>query len=358
MVTRVALIGTGNAGRKALRHLWGDERFELTGVWVSSPEKVGRDAGEFAGMDVETGIIATGDLEEIIAAKPDCVMYCAMADNRAAEAVQDCIRILSAGINIVGTSPTTLIYPWGVMPQKYLDLVEQAAVDSGASIYVTGIDPGFANDVIPLVMASTCRRVDQVRCLEIADYASYDGATVMHDVMGFGRPLDSTPILLRPGVLSASWGPTLRLLADGLGFELESVTESVEREPAPEDFEVAVGTIRKGTMAALRFLVNGIVDGKEVLTIEHVTRLREDLRPDWAQPSQPGGCYRVEITGEPSYVVDILPTSAEGDHNYAAILACVGRAVNAIEQVVAAAPGIRTMLDLPLVGSAPKPSRG
>ena len=89
--------------------------------------------------------------------------------------------------------------------------------------------------------------------------------------------------------------------------------------------------------------------GRPAIVIEHITRLRADLRPDWAQPAQPGGSYRVEITGEPSYTVDICPTSRNGDHNYAAILAAAGRIVNAIPAVVAAEPGIRTTLDLPLV---------
>ena len=85
--------------------------------------------------------------------------------------------------------------------------------------------------------------------------------------------------------------------------------------------------------------------------IDHTTRLRGDLRPDWPQPAQEGGSYRVEITGEPSYVVDVCPTSERGDHNYAAIALGVGRVVNAIPDVVAAAPGIKTPLDLPFGAS-------
>jgi hypothetical protein len=77
--------------------------------------------------------------------------------------------------------------------------------------------------------------------------------------------------------------------------------------------------------------------------------LREDLRPDWPQPAQAGGSYRVEIVGEPSYTVDICPTSREGDHNHAAIVAAAGRIVNSIPAVIAAPPGIRTTLDLPLI---------
>ena len=110
-----------------------------------------------------------------------------------------------------------------------------------------------------------------------------------------------------------------------------------------------MGTIKKGTVAAVRFQIEGMVKGKPVIVVEHVTRLRGDLRPDWAHPAQPGGSYRVEITGEPSYVMDICPTSRNGDHNYAAILAAAGRIVNAIPDVVAAPAGIRTTLDMPLV---------
>ena len=105
----------------------------------------------------------------------------------------------------------------------------------------------------------------------------------------------------------------------------------------------------RGDVAAMRFEINGMVGGKPVVVVEHVTRVRGDLRPDWAQPAQPGGSYRVEITGEPSYAVDICPTSTRGDHNYAAILVGAGRIVNAIPDTVAAAPGIHTTLDMPLV---------
>ena len=156
-------------------------------------------------------------------------------------------------------------------------------------------------------------------------------------------------MLLQPGLLGIAWGAAIRQLAAGLGIEIEKITESYEREPAPEAFDIAAGHIPKGSVAALQFEIHGISDGRPAIVIEHVTRLREDLRPDWAQPAQPGGSYRVEITGEPSYAVDICPTSRKGDHNHAAIVAAAARIVNAIPDVVAAPPGIKTTLDMPLV---------
>jgi hypothetical protein len=349
MAIRVALIGTGNCGSLALKQLIDDARFELTGVWVSSDAKVGRDAGELAGLDVTTGVTATNDLDAIIAAQPDCVVYCAMGDTRLPDAMADVRKILAAGVDVVGSGLGVLQYPWQVIPDKYIQRIEDAAREGNSTVFMTGVDPGFATDLLPFALAGTCQSIEQVRTMEIADYATYDGATVMFDVMGFGNEIGDLPMLYQPGILSIAWGTAIRQLAAGLGIDVDEIKDSVEQEPAPEDFDVAVGTIKKGTVAAVRFQIEGMVKGKPVIVVEHVTRLRPDLRPDWAQPAQPGGSYRVEITGEPSYVMDICPTSRNGDHNYAAILAAAGRIVNAIPDVVAAAPGIRTTLDMPLV---------
>jgi hypothetical protein len=349
MAIRVALIGTGNCGSLALKQLINDTRFDLTGVWVSSDAKVGKDSGDLAGLDVSTGVLATSDLETIVAAKPECVVYCAMGDVRLPEAMADIRLLLSAGINVVGSAPGVLQYPWQVIPDKYIERVEDAAREGDSSIFITGVDPGFATDLLPFALAGTCQTIEQVRTMEIADYATYDGVTVMFDVMGFGNAIGDFPMLFQPGVLSIAWGTAIRQLAAGLGVEVDEIRDSVEQEPAPEDLDVAAGRIAKGTVAALRFQIEGMVKGKPVIVVEHVTRLRADLRPDWAQPAHPGGSYRVEITGEPSYVVDIIPTSRNGGAPYAAILAAAARIVNSIPDVVAAAPGIRTTLDLPLV---------
>jgi 2,4-diaminopentanoate dehydrogenase len=349
MAIRVAQIGTGNVGRHALTQLINDPQFELTGVWVSSDAKAGKDAAELAGLDNSTGITATTDLDAVLATEPECAVYTAMADNRLPDALEDYRRILAAGVNVVGSSAVFLQYPWQVMPEELVAPIEDAARAGKSSLFVGGIDPGFANDLLPLALAGTCQSIEQIRCMEIINYDTYDSATVMFDVMGFGKPLDDIPILLQPGVLSLAWGSVVRQLAAGLGISLDEVTETYIREPAPEDFDIASGHIAKGSAAALRFEVQGMLDGKPAVVLEHVTRLRNDLQPDWPQPAQEGGSYRVEITGEPSYAMDICLSSRKGDHNHAGLVATAARVVNAIPAVVDAAPGIRTNLDLPLI---------
>jgi hypothetical protein len=353
MAIPVVQLGTGNVGVHALRALITNPQFELTGVWVSSDAKAGKDAAELAGLEDSTGVLASTDLDAVLATGPQCAVYTAMADNRLPEALEDYRRVLSAGVNVVGSGPVFLQYPWQVIPEGLVAPLEAAAREGNSSLYVNGIDPGFANDLMPLALAGTCQNIQQIRCMEIVDYATYDSAVVMFDVMGFGKPLDEIPMLLQTGVLSLAWGSVVRQLAAGLGIELDQVAEEYVREPAPEAFDIASGHIPKGTAAALRFEVFGMVKGDPVVVLEHVTRLREDLCPDWPQPAQPGGSYRIEITGEPSYAMDICLSSRRGDHNHAGLVATAMRVVNAIPAVVAAPAGIVTTLDLPLI-----PGRG
>ncbi|MCW2731769.1 MAG: hypothetical protein JWR13_2585 [Mycobacterium sp.] len=349
MAIKVAAIGTGNVGKHALTQLIVDPRFELTGVWVSSESKAGKDAAELAGLDDSTGITATTDLEAILAAEPECVVYTAMADNRLVEALEDYRRILAAGVNVVASAAVFLQYPWGTLPDEMIAPIQTAAEAGKSSLFVNGIDPGFANDLLPMALAGTCQSIEQIRCMEIINYDTYDSATVMFDVMGFGKPLDEVPMLLQPGVLGLAWGSVVRQLAAGLGISLDEVTETYVREPAPEDFDIASGHIAKGTAAALRFEVRGMLGGKPVVVLEHVTRTRDDLCPHWPQPAQEGGSYRIEITGEPSYVLDLSLSSPNGDHNHAGLVATAARIVNAIPEVVAAPAGICTTLNLPLI---------
>ena len=287
-------------------------------------------------------------LAALIDAHPECVVYCAMGDTRPVEATNDVRRLLEAGIHVIGSAPGTLQYPWGTMPPKVIDKVEAAARAGGATVYVTGVDPGFASDLLPLALASTCQRIEQVRCYELADYATYDGAEVMFDLMGFGRPMDEIPMLFLPGRARLRLGHGDPHDRGRTGHRGRRGGRAREVEPAPESYDIAAGRIEKGTIAAMRFSITGMVAGHPAIVVEHVTRTRDDLRPDWARPAGGGGAYRIEITGEPSYVVDIMPSSEHGDHNHSAIVAACGRIVNAIPDVLAADPGILTTLDLPL----------
>jgi len=343
---RVVQWSTGNVGHHAVRLIARHPDLELVGLWVHSPDKVGRDAGELVGIE-PLGVAATDDVEAVLALRPDCVSYTATADLRPGEAIEDMARLLAAGVNVVSSSVVPLVYPPHVAPEMRWPL-EDACRAGGTSCFTSGIDPGFANDLLPLALVGTCEYVDSVRVMEIVNYNTYAQPQVLFDTMGFGQPLDATPLLLVPGVLGFAWGGVVRSIAAGLGVEVEELRESHERLPAPEDIDLGFGVVEEGTTAALRFEVEGLVDGRPVVVLEHVTRLDDALAPDWPQPVGHSG-YRVIVSGNPNYTLDLQMMGDDGDHNTAGLVGTAGRIVNAIPAVCEAAPGLLSVHDLPLV---------
>ena len=346
MTYRVVQWSTGNVGHHTVRLIARHPELELVGLWVHSPDKVGRDAGELVGIE-PLGVTATDDVDALLSLRPDCVSYTATADLRPGEAIADMARILAAGVNVVSSSVVPLIYPPHVAPEMRRPL-EEACRTGRSSCFTSGIDPGFANDLLPLALVGTCEYVDSVRVMEIVNYNTYDQPQVLFETMGFGQPLDATPLLLIPGVLGFAWGGVVRSIAQGLGVEIEELRESHERLPAPESIDLGFGVVEAGTTAALRFEVEGLVDGRPVVVLEHVTRLDDSLAPDWPQPVGHSG-YRVIVSGNPNYTLDLQMMGDDGDHNTAGLVGTAGRIVNAIPAVCEAAPGLLSVHDLPLV---------
>ena len=246
---------------------------------------------------------------------------------------------------MVSSSLVSLVHPGQLGPEIQRRL-EEACREGDASLFFSGIDPGFANDVLPLTLSGLCERWTQIRIQEIVNYATYDQPEVVLGTMGFGKPMDSTPILLAPGALCSAWGGTIRLLAQGLGLELDEIRQQHECLAAPRDLDTAMGTIREGTRAALRFEVQGIVGGEPRLVVEHVTRMHDDLAPDW--PRSDGG-YHVIVEGVPRMVVKLDMEDEHGDHAVGGVVLTATRIVNAIPAVVEAEPRPLTALDLPLI---------
>jgi hypothetical protein len=341
---RVVVWATGWIGTIAIRSIARRPDLELVGVWVHSPEKVGQDAGRLAGID-PLGVLATDDVEALLELRPDCVVYAAHGPDRDAAAVPAYARILRTGVNVVTTSSPSLVYPPGFDPAFTAEL-RAAADEGGATLYASGVEPGFAADHLPLLLCTQSDRITSIHATEIFLYDGYPGVFDMRDVMGFGMPLDYEPLLATPGAPTLAWGPSIRLIADALGVEVEGTREVYDRVPSDRRLEVASGVIEPGTCGAMRIQTIGIVNGRDAITIEHVNRMAADLGPEWATAAR-DGVYRVEITGDP----DISCDMAIGDPaapTAGGMTVTAMRVVNAIHAVVAAPPGLVSSLDLPL----------
>lgn len=343
---RVVAWATGGVGSIAIDAIRRRPDLELAGVWAHSPDKAGKDAGVLAGGS-PMGVTATNDAAALIALRPDCVVYSASGPERDAAAVPDYVRLLEAGINVVTTTSTQLVYPPTFSP-RWREQLETAARSGGSSLYASGIFPGFGSDQLALTLATQSKAIRSVRVTEVALNDHYPVASVMMDGMGFGRPLDFTPLLSQPGVIEDSWSGPIHLIARGLGAAVEEVRASLDREPAKRDIEVAFGTVPAGTCGAVRTRAAGIVGGREAIVVDHIIRMARDVAPGWLS-SDSDATYAVDIEGEPD-IHAVMTTGDKEGHGAgrSAMTATAMRVVNAVPHVVAAPPGLLSSLDLPL----------
>jgi hypothetical protein len=362
MAIKVGVWGPGSMGLIALRAVIDHPELELVGLVVHSDAKCGRDAGELCGID-PIGVVASQDPGLLRDGDADVVVYAAAANLRPLEAIEDMAALLGGGKNVVSCSVVPLVYPDAV-DGALTDALRQAALSGGASFFTTGIDSGFANDVLPLVLSGVARSIESVRVTEMFNYATYPDASAVYEILGFGKRPEVAAFAATPGVFTFGWGPVLHQLAQGLGVRIDDIAENVERVTAETSFDTPTGHIAEGTVAAMRSTLTAFVDGKPTLVVDHVTRMHDDIAPDWPQPqiaiapndlgyggASGRGVYRVQIEGSPRIRCEL--ELAEGhDHDLGARMAGACRMVNAIPAVYAAAPGLLSALDLPLITGA------
>ena len=341
---RVVQWSTGEVGRAALRAIAGRPDLELVGVFVHGAAKAGRDAGELAGI-APLGLRATSDADALLALAPDCVCYTASGESRPRECIDDFCRMLAAGIDVVTTSVPGLVHTSGFDP-GHLARLEQACRSGGASLYCSGIEPGFAGDHLVLLLSTLCRRIRSVRTQEIFSYADYPVPFTIFELFGFGKAPEHRCIMELPGVQASAWGPPVRMVADRLGVRLDAIRETYQKRTTERRVTVAAGVIEPGTVAAVRFETIGVVDGRDAIAIEHVNRMAPDVAPEWPSASR-DGTYRVILEGEPRLSCE-LQVGGPRDFSDQGLVATAMRVVNAIPYVHEAPPGLVTSADLPL----------
>lgn len=344
---RVVVWSTGGVGSIAIDAVARRDDLELVGVWVHSKSKVGKDAGELAGL-TPRGVIATDDADALIALAPDCVVYAANGPQRDAAAVADYVRLLAAGINIVSTTSTGLVYPPAYFAPAWRETMAAAAEAGRSSFYASGIFPGFGSDELALLLTTQSTSIRTLTVTEIALNDHYPVAETMMDGMGFGRSLDFEPMLGQPGFVEMAWGAPIHLMASALGVQLQEIRGVFDRRLTDHDIEVAFGTISAGTCGAVRTRAIGMVAGREGIIVEHIIRMARDVAADWPS-SDCDATYRVDVDGDPDIHCSMTLGDSRGHAaGRAAMRATAMRVVNAIPYVVDAPAGLLSSLDLPM----------
>jgi hypothetical protein len=340
--------GTGNVGRAAIRAVEAHPALKLVAVLVSDPAKVGRDAGDLAEIGHQIGIAATDDIGAVLADRPQAVVYAASGEIRAEEAVADIVRAVQAGAVVVSPSVYAL-YDQLNAPAEMREPVLAAIAEGGGSLFVSGVDPGWGNDVLPLLISGLGTNVDVIRCQEIFDYSTYDQETSVRWLVGMGQPMEYEPPMLAPLVPTMVWGGQVRLMARALGVELDDIRETVDRRALEGTVQTrTMGEFEAGTQGAIRFEVQGVIEGEARIVIEHVTRIHPSCAPDWPVPPNGVGAHRVIIEGRPRIEVTVEASDEGGNSSAGGNATAVGRLVGAIDWLIEAAPGLYDALDVPL----------
>lgn len=351
MTYRVIQWGTGNVGRHALRTIIERPDFELAGVRVYDPSKVGKDAGELVGSD-PVGVVATDDTEAILSIDADCVCYTPLGTtlDDYTQPLDDICRLLASGKNVVSSAVEYFGYlrpgiAPGRMPPGAIERINAACTEGGTSFYEGGINPGFAMDLWPLTLSRVCRRIDHMRVTEVVDMKAATSAQIMRDYIGFGtKPDHVTPLERQMSVVEDSaFHLSAMMIAEGMGIELDEVSYRREVGLADEELQTALGIIEPGAIAALKMVLEGIRDGRVLLTLEYVWRMSDEVAPEW-----PSGESRwiLDVEGDPQ-VRSELVLSTDQDAGRAVSLAVATLNLNAVPAVCAARPGPIDNLTIP-----------
>ncbi len=338
---RVIQWCTGVVGKTALRHFIENPVFDLVGVLVTNPDKVGVDAGTLVGLP-ETGVVATDVVEQVIALDADCVLYAPLVAD-----VDMICRLLASGKNVASVGG-----PFS--PEHYPEpfaRIEAACREGRVSYHACGIHPGFSGDILPLTLTRLMNRVDHIQVYEFID--KLKTPMIYTEVMGFGR--DPDDLLAKPSrspEAPYAFAQSMALVAEGLGRKIDDLTTRLEVATATRDIPYTVGeghpggVIREGTVAGQHYEWTAWSNGSPLITYHFYWTMGDHVEPKWDNDSR----YQVVIEGDPPLEVRLMsPPDADGRRPFLGLPWTGLVAATALPAVCDAEPGVVTHIDLGVV---------
>lgn len=347
---RVIQCGTGVAGRQALKAILANPALELTGLYVHSAANAGRRAVDIADSTTACDVVATDNFDRILQTDAEVVCYMMLMPD-----LEQICALLAAGRNVVTTAGLMLPAWHSAATQQRLD---SACRTGNSSFYVTGINPGWVDEILPLTMSVLCRRIEQIHIREYADCAKYPAPHILN-VMGFGHSAEDVQNGKLPdlAIMREFFQQSVAALAHGLELDLDEIRESRDLVFAERAYDIAAGHIPQGTIAGQRWRWIGLAGGRERIVQETFWITAFDLGPDWPRSGEIDNDtqWRVTIEGEPSLRCTLEPRysfleralQTAPDYNPSG-LATAMAAVNSLIPVTAARAGTLTSADLPL----------
>jgi 4-hydroxy-tetrahydrodipicolinate reductase len=349
---RIFQVATGNVGTEMIKRIANRPDLELVGLHCYTSEKIGRDAGEIAGL-APNGVVATGSIGEIIAAKPDVLTFHGVFPDEDLY-----VEVLEAGIDIVTTADWITghhrnqnhPHPSG---QPTTEILEQACRKGGSTFYGTGMNPGLCQ-ILGVVNSSNVSEIENITVIESVDVSCHHSVKSWR-MCGYGLPVEDPSI---PGMLEVGtrvFADGVHLMADCFGLELDDVTFSYELGACTQDVDLGWYQLPKGSLGANYLKYQGMKDGAPKVEVYLEWQMTRHTEPCWKV--QHG--YITKIQGDPCITSTHKIHPKPGVDIYSSeAVASIGMtitglpALNAISAVVAAPPGLLTSADIPLRGFA------
>ncbi len=340
MGVKVFQWASGTVGRHAAAEVLRRDGLELVGLHVRSPEKVGQDIGRLLGVE-PLGIAATSDRQAVLDSPADVVIHAPLPSLVYGEDedqdLEDICALLAAGKHVI--TVVGYLYP-PAHGGEVVSRLDSACARGASTFHSTGLNPGWMGDLLPVTMSALSGRIDCIVVREISNFQSYPSPEIMFDSMGFGSSEAEfrNRSDRRSRWLGTLFSESIRMVADGVGLVLDEVAQDTELALAQVDLETAAGRIEAGTVAGQHWTWRGVAAGRSVIVHETVWRMHESVAPEWPQ-----GANSVVVEGVPRMRLQLT-----ADWVTDGLLATAMHAVNAVVPVCRAAPGVMTLLDLPL----------
>ena len=321
--------GCGPIGCSVARFALQRSDIVIVGAIDIDPNLIGRDLGDVVGLDKKVGVNISADADAVLLqTKPDIVLLTTSSSLKVIyPQLEKCV---TAGVNVVSTCEE-LSYPYKKESQLSAE-IDSIAKENNVTVLATGVNPGFLMDAWPLFMTGVCQQVKRIKAVRVQDASPRRGP--FQKKIGAGRTLEEFKELVATGTLKHVGLPeSIAMVASGLGWKLDEITESIEPVVAKNQVKTNFVTVEPGQAAGVRQVGKGIRSGEELITLEFE-----------AYVGAPESHDTVYVTGIPNLEVTIKG----GTHGDIATIAMV---VNSIQRVIDAPPGLMTMKDLPIVSA-------
>ncbi len=324
---RVVQYGLGPIGQgvaKLILEKAKTGRLELVGAIDIDPQKINKTLGSL--VNASSDVIISPDAEEVLTeTQPDVVVHTTSSFMPQVE--QQLLQCIRHGASVV-SSTEELSYPFARHPEITQKL-DALAKEYAVAVLGTGVNPGYAMDVLALVATGVCTRVRSVAVNRRVDAGLR--RRPLQNKVGAGITVDE----FRERQEKGSFGhiglvESLRLVMHGLGWPIEIFKEKLDPVIAEREVETPYLTVQPGRVAGIKHTAQAFRNGNIAVSLD----LRMYVGAD--QPED-----RVIVDGDPPINL-VMDGGIFGDTGTVASL------VNAIPQVLNASPGLRTVTDLPV----------